>query len=66
MTTRSIKTAFIFASIFGAMAILPIGLAHTALADTESLAAQPSQAQQGSSTGPYDGADFEAAKRAFN
>jgi hypothetical protein len=66
MTKCSPKTSFIVASILGAMAILPIGLTHTAFADNENLAAQPSQAQQGSSTGPYDGADFEAAKRAFN
>jgi hypothetical protein len=66
MTQRLAKTAFIFASILGAMAILPVGSTHVAFADGETLAAQPSQAQQGATTGPYDGADFEAAKRAFN
>ena len=66
MIKCSPKSSFIVASILGAMAILPIGLTHTAYADNENLAVQPSQAQQGSSTGPYDGADFEATKRSFN
>ena len=36
----------------------------TAFAANENVAAQP-QSQQGS-TGPYDGADYQAAKNAFN
>jgi hypothetical protein len=37
----------------------------SAFAANESLAAQP-QSQQGGSTGPYDGSDYQAARNAFN
>ncbi len=51
------------------VATLALGLTATAVsigsafAASEAVAAVP-QAQQGGSTGPYDGADFEAAKHA--
>ena len=51
----------------GTLALLltaAVGSIGTAYADNENLAAQ-SQSQQAGSTGPYDGADYQAAKHAF-
>jgi hypothetical protein len=42
-----------------------IGSSGVAFADSENLAAQPPQSQQNASTGPYDGADYQAAKNAW-
>ena len=64
MTKNSPQTALIVASFLGALVLLPLATARSALADNETVAAKP-QTQQDGSTGPYDGADFEAAKRAF-
>lgn len=51
-----------------ALALLATGTSlGTAFAADENLAARPQSSQsQTSNTGPYDGADFEAAKHAFN
>jgi hypothetical protein len=42
-----------------------IGSSGAAFADSENLAVQPPQAQQNANTGPYDGADYQAAKNAW-
>jgi hypothetical protein len=65
MTKNSPHTTLILASFLGALVFLPLATARSALADNETVAARPQTQQDGSSTGPYDGADFEAAKRAF-
>jgi len=50
-----------------ALALLATGTSlSTAFAADENLAARPSSQAQTSNTGPYDGADFEAAKHAYN
>ena len=51
-----------------ALALLATGTSlSTAVAADENLAAQPQSSQaQGSNAGPYDGAEFEAAKHAYN
>jgi hypothetical protein len=49
------------------MTVLPLASTYADVADmtsNETVASQPSQ--QGSSTGPYDGAEWEAAKHQYN
>jgi hypothetical protein len=41
-----------------------ISSSGVAFADSENLAFQAPQSQQNANTGPYDGADFQAAKNA--
>jgi len=61
------QTAFIFAAVFGTMTVLPLASTYADVADmpsNETVASQPSP--QGSSVGPYDGADYEAARHQYN
>jgi len=58
------QTAFIFAAVFGTMTVLPLVSAHADMTSNETVASQPSQ--HGSSVGPYDGADYEAARHQYN
>jgi hypothetical protein len=57
------QTAFIFAAVFGTMTLLPLASTYADTASNETVASQP---QQGSSVGPYDGADYEAARHQYN
>lgn len=57
------QTAFIFAAVFGTMTALPLVSARADMTSNETVASQPSQQ---SSSGPYDGADYWAARNAYN